>query len=1373
MYDVLAGLVIEGRDQLGLSQGDLAVKLGVRQQTISRWETGTSRPQLAMVPVLASALEIRDARKLYLASNYDVPQVRLPVRPMLTQLPLDNLTPGDFENFCCDLFQLLLPRAQVSRFGGAGHKQDGIDLVAELQDGTRYAYQCKRHQTFGPAAVAAAAEAADFPASRHHLLLSRTASPEARKAVARLDCWFLYDREDLSRMVRQELNQDDARRLVDSYFPGWRKELLGIEEPGIWLTAAEYFAPTMRAGAALSHRWSLVGRHDALRVSEQFIGSAQTVMLISGSGGSGKSRFLLRLSEQFRELVPDEAVRFLARDMPISAKEIEALPPSCVIVIDDAHDREDLGVLFANLGRLAPGARLVIATRPYALAELTYTLKGLGLVSVDDEDPLILGSLAEEDAELLATEVMSTYGAGAEGASNVAWATRDCPMFTVIASELVAKGVINPAQLLNDPRARADMMRVFRDEIVGNLGDLADRKALRDLIELIALLQPIGLSDNDFGEAAKELVGAPIDKIRRNIRSLQQLGLLSERANALRVVPDLLADCLVAEACVDSPGNSGTGYASRVMDVASGPLTQNLIINLGRLDWRTRDGVSLGGGPLDEVWSRFRVQVENGDSFAQAAQLRNLSQVAPFQPMRAIELVDAVIKNRGLTEPGADIFLLRSVSVLLRGVAQDIEFLGPAADRLWQLGSSWEGRLNSDPDHAIRILQDLVSFDSRRPIEFIDRVVERAGVWLEAPAVTGYIHSPLDVVEGVLATEGTYSVADGWNLKLKPFGVRVDVVRPTRDRVINLALNLLGQPNLRLACRAADVLGNGLRYPMGYFGRQVESGERDAWTPEILSLLSRIRDFLQTAQIDPIVHEVIRKQLAWQQAFGESACQITASEATAAIGDTPNSQLTRALVHGWAHTLSRFSDDPPDYQAAETSWRAQQCEVVHCLLRNETEPDQIVDLIGERLTAIGESQQANSEPGPFLHILFSESSAAAVEMLTRVVGDPGGVFTRFAYIAIAAVRAQDRDVGLRLASEFSDHPDPRVVRQAARVFAPVNGPDLSAGEVDLLRELSRSSDEDVRFLIAVGLHLGRGLKRSDRIGLILDLNIGGSSRIAGELLGAFGRHSELGLEDLDHSQIQQLLDQLVELHSISDHGISDFFSKLSAEDPDSAITLLCKRIATACQDAVVGSIVAIPIEWEMGSTLQFRKRDDFPEIVRRTRDWAAEHHGNPHYAWWAPKLFAVVVGTFDDVVFDILAEVVAAPVPAQVITCGALVRSAPSSFAWTRVEWVVNLINAADRLGEACLNSVAGELHGAVISGMKTGSPGEPFPADIEQRDRAYEIAARHSAGTAPHRFYMNLARSAERVINDDMQWDELDFRSRSAPRSPDESRPP
>ncbi len=77
------------------------------------------------------------------------------------------------------------------------------------------------------------------------------------------------------------------------------------------------------------------------------------------------------------------------------------------------------------------------------------------------------------------------------------------------------------------------------------------------------------------------------------------------------------------------------------------------------------------------------------------------------------------------------------------------------------------------------------------------------------------------------------------------------------------------------------------------------------------------------------------------------------------------------------------------------------------------------------------------------------------------------------------------------------------------------------------------------------------------------------------------------------------------------------------------------------------------------------------------------------------------------------------------------------------------VLAAGEAVGAEAANELGGALHIASTNGLRTGVPGQPFQDDVDQRDRAEEIAARLPEGSIEQRFYRSLARSAA----DFMRW--------------------
>jgi len=244
VYDALGSILRRAREGKGLEQAEVARELGVGQQAISAWECGRSRPRRKALRAVAELLGLTESELLAAGAYATSDAAAPPVAPRTRALPLAGLTPERFEDFTVEIMKALVPGAHVTRFGGPGDKQEGIDVVAA--DSTtgeiRATAQCKRHATFGKAAVAQAVNAVEIDAPRHHLFLSReTASPGARLEMSRHPGWSLWDGESTSQYIQHQMSLDAAVRLVDSFFPGHREPFLGVRAPGPWLLPEDHF----------------------------------------------------------------------------------------------------------------------------------------------------------------------------------------------------------------------------------------------------------------------------------------------------------------------------------------------------------------------------------------------------------------------------------------------------------------------------------------------------------------------------------------------------------------------------------------------------------------------------------------------------------------------------------------------------------------------------------------------------------------------------------------------------------------------------------------------------------------------------------------------------------------------------------------------------------------------------------------------------------------------------------------------------------------------------------------------------------------------------------------------------------------------------
>src|SRR5260370_5880112 len=201
-YAEFGNLLAELRRKAGIDhQSQLADLVKVSQQTVSRWEAGASRPRASQIPVLAQVLSTKaeTAETLLAAAGY---APKTTVVSFDKPFPVDGLSPESFERFCQSALQYLYADAEMYAVGGPGHTQEGADIDVTFPDGTCHSFQCKRVLQFGPRDVDNAVAAHTKLAAKKIILLSRVASPRTRAAAGEHPGWSIWDKEDISRLVR-------------------------------------------------------------------------------------------------------------------------------------------------------------------------------------------------------------------------------------------------------------------------------------------------------------------------------------------------------------------------------------------------------------------------------------------------------------------------------------------------------------------------------------------------------------------------------------------------------------------------------------------------------------------------------------------------------------------------------------------------------------------------------------------------------------------------------------------------------------------------------------------------------------------------------------------------------------------------------------------------------------------------------------------------------------------------------------------------------------------------------------------------------------------------------------------------------------------
>jgi hypothetical protein len=797
-------------------------------------------------------------------------------------LPLAELSPGSFEFFSLDLLATLYrEQAVVHPAGKTGHKQHGIDLEAVFSDGTVYTFQCKREAQFGAAKVLRAITSQTVPAKKKFILLSRVASPEARKAIRGARGWDLWDQVDITRSFRT-LPKAEQVRIADIYFPSQRFALTGESAAGPWLTIEDFFAPQLAEGRIFNQRWELIGRAAELALLADALADTDVVAVsLIGRAGEGKSRVLRSALDSFAVAQPAVLVRVASPTEEITSKHLEDLGTARkLIVVDDAHDRSDLGTLIRYAADVRNHARLLLVHRSYWTDIVQRDLARFGIAG-HLAASVTLAKPTKQDANDLAAQVLKTCGAPTHAATAIAALAYDSPLAVVVGAQIVAREQVHPELLGSNDEFRTVVLQHYEKMIAEGIAVGKDQERVHSILRVLALIQPVVPDDRLVLELLHSVADIDAPDGTRLARLLIDSGVLFKRGAKYRLSPDLFADSIIEATCITSSGQSN-GYAERIFSAATAELKEHVLMNLGRLDWRRNEGDASSSGLLDGLWCQM---AWNDDHHC--VEVKAAASAAYYQPRQALAFAGRLVdQGHGQDE---------DVCRIIRNAASNLKFVPDACALLWEAGRTDARAMNSYPSHPIRLLSELATPEPGKPVEYMEYAVEHAISLLDNPESWTGLYSPFDVLRGALATEGHFtSSSSSRAITISKYAVQRDRVTEVRRLIVDEIFASLSSVNSRRAFLAAQTLVDALRGPIGVRG---EAG--DDWGEEFTNTLARLDEYIDATEISAAVLVRIAESVHWHAFYGPEHTRVVARRIIAKLDRDIETRTARGLIDAW------------------------------------------------------------------------------------------------------------------------------------------------------------------------------------------------------------------------------------------------------------------------------------------------------------------------------------------------------------------------------------------------------------------------------------------------------------------------------------------
>lgn len=744
----------------------------------------------------------------------------IPRAPKNIRAPFEEAVRGEYEQFAAmvDSFEWAL--------GTGDHKDYEEKILISLEQGepkrTRENARRLYHDLFafvfrlltepGPKVLTRELLAGEIKVTNFDLI-----------AAARLREWI--DKVDAAlERHEQEINELKTRIPVE--------RARTFYEPD---ASAEY---SSKSGPLFDFNQRLQGRRSRLAELNAFLAdSAQRIAVLPGRGGIGKTKLLRDWSAG----VPGWKVLWVSQHGMWHEGSVHEIPSTdTVLIADDAHLYDDLdkiiGLISSRTSGPEPRLKLVIGTRPSGTGRIDEMLARLAsstsIVRFKKLPIVSLGATAEIAKDVLGPVYEHLAG-------QLAWASRDTPLITVVGGKLIARGQITPDLLVNDKDFRREVFSKFHEERTGELP--ASGRPKNVLLSLIAAVQPVYPDRDNFIPRAAAFLSLRPDEIHDGLDFLETREVLVRGAGRLRIVPDLFADYLLELASIYDDGRS-KGYADSVFAHFEKTHFVNLLRNFGELDWRiTRDGKD--SRILDEIWSLIFKRFQSQNASERRHFLRTVLQIAPYQQERVHRLAKIAMDKP----------VPSSHSGILRSTQEDVLALLPpilgitifhdksSADafaRLWRLARNPSSEVSGPAQGTLR---SAIGYERYKYLSDNGRVLAFAEKLAESTNSFDGDFTPFDLFTELLEREVEINEWRGGSFRLMWHPVPYDSTHELRERVLHLIDRATHSPCPRIAVMAARSFVSAL----GEFHPHLRSGptteELDWQNKERLSVLDMLR----------------------------------------------------------------------------------------------------------------------------------------------------------------------------------------------------------------------------------------------------------------------------------------------------------------------------------------------------------------------------------------------------------------------------------------------------------------------------------------------------------------------------------------------------
>lgn len=1125
-------------------------------------------------------------------------------------------------------------------------------------------------------------------------------------------------------------------------------------------TPAQFFGNYVDDTKLFNHTFPLVGRTTYIKQLQDVAVSETRVVILSGHGGMGKSKILQAASAAMATTHPDVTVCFLGEGNSFGRDDIKELPAGrIVIIVDDAHRVHGLPELFAFARQHRERISLVLATRPYGLSRLEQQLLEAGY---DGEDVLKLPELKElsaDEALALAREVVHTHDERL--LARLVDLSKESPLITVIAGQLIVRRGLDPSLLPTDDAAkfRDAVLQRFQDVVFGDVANAfgRDPELVKRTLQLVSALAPINPERAELIERSATFLKLQPFELLSVLDELELSGVLVRRADSLAISPDILSDSILHNACFMASGQL-TGYSDQIVNEFRDLALENVMRNMAELDWQISRGDSTG--LLRKTWQDLENRFGVATLEERLSLLGLIAKVAYFQPGDAIAFVRLALTDPAPAAPAPETYpfledsLVHALPPILHAAAHYEQHIRTAAELLWEIGRDDDRPLNSYPDHPIRVLTELASYERRGKDLGYNAIMQQ---WLEDVArgddAFQHRHSPFVVVRALLAREGEESWSQGRGFNIARFSINPQTTAALRNRALDLVQKVALRGDHAVRRQAVKLLVDVVFRSMIGLGNYVPSEEDfAAWQDEDRHILGLLEQLLASEENPMLIVEAEDDLLAMRLDPRRRAIVEDIDRLLSQLPKSLDATLVRYIRQGRIQRrfIRRGPTGPIDYAALDAEVSRELDQAIEDLCARSPEPDELKrDL--EKLVRYVRDAGIEARDDFFFEELGRRQPERMSRVCDLVLADPESPLVEYLQTLLRQVREHDPARFRAYLEEAEASGDLRLLRSAAWALRTL--PALEEAEDRKMgRRFALHPDRSVAMAGVGALQRSPEDARAELWDVLGQIRIDEDGAVADWLCMLFEGPNSVPLAQVPAPLLASLLDRFVTIADLTPHySVLDLLEQVASKDLGQFTTYFLDRVEywKTLPDEKRGAYRPIPFSWgtqRAASSTQGEIAANAEVALCTIRDRMLA--ANSAERQWLKLLFSRLANQHPDAALTALDEWLVNADAQRVLMVAHLLEGMGPNFVFDQQPFVIQLLQVAEELGGELPDLVRSSLRTSALSSSRSGVVGEPPTETVNTRDRALATSEAYSPGSAAYRFYRELYEAASDRID-------------------------